>query len=42
MALKKYKDLVRSLQYQFSTLSGAQNDPLYKGISKAYKEVYRS
>lgn len=42
MALKKYKDLVRSLQYQFSTLSGAQNDRLYKGISKAYKAAYRS
>ena len=42
MQLKKYRDLNRWLQYQFSTLSGAQNERLYKGVAKAYKEAYRT
>lgn len=39
--LKRYRDFTRWLQYQFSTLSGAQSTRLYKGVSKAYKEAYR-
>lgn len=39
--LKQYKDLVRTLQYQFSTLSGAQSSTIYNGLTKAYKESYR-
>lgn len=42
MQLRKYRELNRWLQYQFSTLSGAQNDRLYKGVTKAYKEAYRT